>query len=89
MSNNTNQNATWTLIVFGVLGIGLLMQMLSGGSSSTTTPSYSPPSSSGDAGARRYVEQRFRQEGYSSQDSATAADAILKFQRAQDARRNR
>lgn len=73
-----------TLVVFG---LAFLVQALSGGSSSSSS-SPAPSTSRDDSFERRYVEQRFKQEGYSSQDAATAADAILKFQRAQEARRN-
>lgn len=82
MSNNQN-GSIWPLIV-GVLFVVALFQALFGGgssSSSSTTPARD------NSFERRYVEERFKQEGYSSSESAQAADAILKFQRAQEARK--
>jgi hypothetical protein len=35
----------------------------------------------------RYVQERFKQEGYSQSEARQAADAIIKFHQAQEARR--
>ena len=35
----------------------------------------------------KYATQRFRQEGYSQQESQQAADAVIKFMQAQEARK--
>jgi hypothetical protein len=75
------------MLVAIIVGFALLLQLLTGGASSSTS-SYTTPSRD-NSFERRYVEERFKQEGYNSSDSAQAADAILKFQRAQEARRNR
>lgn len=82
------QNPGWGLIVLLVVGFALFLQALTGNSSSSNSSSnYTPPRD--NSFERRYVEERFKQEGYSSTESAQAADAILKFQRAQEAQRNR
>lgn len=41
------------------------------------------PASSDEQFQREYAKQRIKMEGYSDADAATAADAIMKFQRAQ------
>ena len=84
--SNKEQGSMVLFVALVVFGLAFLMQALSGGgSSSSSTPA--PSTSRNNSFERRYVEQRFKQEGYSSQDAATAADAILKFQRAQEARK--
>jgi hypothetical protein len=74
------------MLVAIIVGFALLLQLLTGGASNSTS-SYTPPRD--NSFERRYVEERFKQEGYNSADSAQAADAILKFQRAQEAQRSR
>ena len=85
--SHSNQNTGVWLVVFGIAGLAMLLQALSGGPSSGV--SYESPSPRGNSVARRYVEQRFQQEGFNRADAATAADAVLKFHRAQEARCNR
>jgi len=86
MNNNNISPFGWLLIT--AVAATLLGQLFGGSGNSTSSSSSYAPSSSSSA-ERRYVEQRFKQEGYSSKDAATAADAILKFQRAQEAQRSR
>lgn len=45
------------------------------------------PASSDEQFQREYAKQRIKMEGYSDADAATAADAIMKFQRAQQNRK--
>lgn len=87
MSQAQNGSGIGMLIAI-IIGIALLLQLAGGGSSSRVSAPSSVPARD-NSFERRYVEERFKQEGYSSAESAQAADAILKFQRAQDARRNR
>lgn len=82
----TNEPVNWPQLLIVCFVFSLVLQAMSGGCDSGSSGA---PQPNGDASARRYVEGRFRQEGYSAQDSAVAAEAVLKFQRAQDARRNR
>lgn len=86
MSNNSQNSGFWFLVLC-FIGFAMFLQAITGGSSNSAPSSSS--SSSDNSFERRYTEQRFRQEGYSSKDAATAADAVIKFQRAQEARRNR
>ena len=81
MSNNQTGGIWPAVVVFFV--VAAILQALFGSSSTPST--YSPPRD--NSFERRYVEERFKQEGYSSSESAQAADAILKFQRAQEAQR--
>lgn len=80
MTNNSNDKGmsdVMTLFI-GVIIIAVLAVMFKGNSNtqSTYTPAPSTPE-------RRYVEGRFRAEGFSDKDSKTAADAVLKFHEAQ------
>jgi hypothetical protein len=45
------------------------------------------PASSEERAQREYAKQRVKMEGYSDADADTAADAIMKFQRAQQNRK--
>lgn len=83
MSNNNISPLGWAVIIAVVCAF--IGQMLNGNNTTTTTTTttYTPSSSA----EQRYVEQRFRQEGFSASESATAAEAVLKFQRAQEARK--
>ena len=66
------------LLFIGVIVLMLLSAMINGNSNTQSTRTYTPSSPE-----RRYVEQRFRVEGFSDKDSKTAADAVLKFHEAQ------
>lgn len=81
MNDNNFSPLAWVLIAAVICAV---IGNLFGNNAGTM----SAPAASSSA-ERRYVEQRFRQEGYSAKDSATAADAVLKFHRAQEARKNR
>lgn len=83
MSNNQSGGSLWPFVIF-IFVCATLVQIIFGGASSSS--SYTPPRD--NLFERRYVEERFKQEGYSRAESAQAADAILKFQRAQETRRS-
>lgn len=85
MNNNNISPFGWVVIL--AVALTLLGQLFGGNTTTTTTTSSAPTRD--DSFERWYVEQRFKQEGYSAKDSTTAADAVLKFQRAQESRRNR
>lgn len=79
-ANNTNGFMGGLLLIFVFM---LLMAALIGSASnSSLSGAPSQPSSA----EQRYVEERFRQEGYSRAESEQAAAAVLKFHRAQQAR---
>ena len=82
MSDKSNGHI-W-LIAIVIFALVTCLQLISGNSTSDS----SPPARE-DSAERRYVEGKFRREGYSAKDSATAADAVLRFHRAQEARKNR
>ncbi len=84
MNNNSNDKGLgFGMILFiGVIIVTLLSAMFNG-NSNTTTSTYTAPASGAE---RRYVEGRFRSEGFSEKDSKTAADAVLKFHEAQKKR---
>jgi hypothetical protein len=87
MSNSNNGISPFGWLIIFAVACAVLGQFF--GSNNGGTSSAPTATSSSSSAERRYVEQRFKQEGYSSSDAATAAEAVLKFQRAQDARRNR
>lgn len=53
-----------------------------GSSSSVSTPAVNRGSFE-----HRYATERFKQEGYSTSESQQAADAVIKFMQAQEARK--
>lgn len=55
--------------------------------SGTSSTVFTPSSRQEDFG-HRYAKERVKMEGYSDKEAAQAADAIMKFQRAQEQRRN-
>lgn len=83
MSNSSN-TGFWPIVLFVVVG-ALVAQLFSGGSSSSTTTTSTPSVNTGSV-EYRYAKERFKQEGYSDADSATAADAVIRFHEAQKAR---
>lgn len=83
MSNTNNNTGIWPIVLFIVVG-ALVAQMFSGGGGSSTTSS--PASSNSGSVEYRYAKERFKQEGYNDADSATAAEAVIKFHEAQKAR---
>ncbi len=88
MSKNQNNNS-WSGVAIVLFVIALVLTFVQSlfDKSPSSSSSYTPPRD--NSFERRYVEERFKQEGYSRSESAQAADAILKFQQAQEARRNR
>lgn len=83
--NQSNNGGIWVIVAI-VVGIALLGNLLGGGGSSSTSSVSTPDRNSFE---HRYVTERFKQEGYSSSESKQAADAIIKFHNAQEARKNK
>lgn len=79
MSNN-NGTSIWP-VIFIVLVVATIIQMLVGGSGGGST--YVSPSADSSSFEHRYVQERFKQEGYNSSEAKTAADAVMKFHNAQ------
>lgn len=78
-SNDNDYSSVW-LVIMVVFCFGVLAQLLQRKDTSPP-PSFDPtPATQSDY---RYVERRFQQEGYSSSDAQTAAQAVIKFHNAQ------
>lgn len=86
MSNNSSNDSGFWFWVIVIGGIMLLGQAI-GGNRNSSTPTSSSSSYSPTAPERVYVEQRFRNEGYSNAESQQAAEAVLKFHQAQQNRK--
>lgn len=82
--NSSSWAGTSAVLFFIVLVLAFVVSFFD---KSTPSTNYTSPRDT--SFERRYVEARFKQEGYSRSESAQAADAILKFHQAQEARRNR
>ena len=84
MSNQNNGAGVWTIIIALFVIAAIISMLTGGGSTSSTAPTtYSPSAGSFE---RRYAKERVKLEGYSDRESAQAADAIIKFHNAQQAR---
>ena len=87
MSNNNNGQFSWVgFLIVAVFVLSVISAMFGGGNSSSSSSSYTP---SVDRGTfeHRYATERFKQEGYSTSESQQAADAVVKFLQAQEARK--
>jgi len=78
-------SGVWTLIGI-VVFVAFCVNLFSSGSTQTQSPSSSPAPYAGSP-EHRYVENRFRLEGYNAEESRQAADAVMKFHQAQQNRR--
>jgi hypothetical protein len=72
----------WIAVIFG---LALISSLFNGGRGSSSSSSRN---SSVDTGSfdYNYAKNRFKAEGYSDKDARTAAEAIIKFQNAQQKR---
>lgn len=87
MSNNNDGQFSWVgFLVVAVFVVSLLSAMVGGGNSGSSSSSYSPAPDRGSF-EHRYATERFKQEGYSTGESQQAADAVVKFLQAQEARK--
>jgi hypothetical protein len=82
--NNANNNGfgLWPVIIIAMV-LGIMFAGMFSGSTGSTTQSFTPDPTSREY---RYVKERVKLEGYSDRDAAQAADAIMKFHNAQQAR---
>ena len=86
MSRQQDDAGIWSLMIIMFI-IGTCASMLISNFTTTTntpTATYSP-----DAGSfeHRYAKERVKLEGYSDKEASQAADAIMKFHNAQQARK--
>lgn len=86
MSNNNNGTNSFVLILLGAFGLGMLFNLFGANCSSPPAAFDPTPAVSNDSFERRYVKERFKQEGFSADEAAQAADAVLKFHNAQQRR---
>lgn len=87
MANNNDGQFSWFgILIVVVFVVSLISAMFGNNSGSSSSSSYTP---SVDRGTfeHRYATERFKQEGYSTSDSQQAADAVVKFMKAQEARK--
>lgn len=87
MNANNNNFSVWGIVLMAAC-VGVLMQSCSPSGSVITGPNAgnTAPSVDRDSFEHRYVRERFKQEGYNQKESEQAADAILKFHKAQQNR---
>jgi hypothetical protein len=86
MKKQHDDAGIWSLMAI-VFIIGTFVSMVIGGvtnTSSTPTQMFSPDTGSFE---HRYVKERVKLEGYSDKEASQAADAIMKFHNAQQARK--
>lgn len=77
----------WIALIFGLV---LLSAIFNGNSNSgNSSSSYTSNHSGQDSFNYNYAKNRFKAEGYSESDSRTAAEAVMKFQKAQERNRSR
>jgi ribosomal protein S24E len=87
VANNDNGNFSWLgFLVVAVCVMSLISAMFGNNNSSSSTSSYTPATNH-DSFEHRYATERFKQEGYSARESQQAADAVVKFLQAQEARK--
>lgn len=87
MSNNNNGDFSWLgFLVVAVFVLSVISAMFGNNNSGSSSSTYT---SSPDRGTfeHRYATERFKQEGYSTSESQQAADAVVKFLNAQEARK--
>lgn len=72
----------WIALIFG---LALISALFNGGSGSST--SNRPSAVDTNSFDYNYSKNRFKLEGYSDEDSRKAAEAIIKFQQAQERRK--
>lgn len=86
MSRNDAGSFPWLGFLIVLAVIVTFINMLAGNNGSSSHSTYTP---SVDRGSfeHRYATERFKQEGYSTNESQQAADAVVKFLQAQEARK--
>lgn len=82
MANNNSGSYPWFGFLIAAIFIFSFISALVGGNSGST-----PPPASNNTFEHRYATERFKQEGYSQRESQQAADAVVKFLQAQEARK--
>lgn len=86
-TKNQTQYPAWLWIITTAVAFTTIANSCNQ-STTTSSTSFTPSSKQEDFGYR-YAKERVKLEGYSDREASQAADAIMKFQRAQEQRRNR
>lgn len=87
MSNQNQEGCgIWGVMALILVVFTTILSAL-GPSSSTPADNKYRPVNTDEQFQHEYAKQRIKMEGYSDADAATAADAIMKFQRAQQNRK--
>ena len=86
MSQEDEGFSVWGWVTLVFIGIAVVLSLLDTNKPPASDGEYYPASSE-ERAQREYAKQRVKMEGYSDADAATAADAIMKFQRAQQNRK--
>lgn len=86
MSKDNSLSMPWLVLLF-IAAVVALSSL--GAAINKNNASYVPSNSGVDRSTfeHRYVTERFKQEGFNKQDSQKAADAVIKFLNAQEARK--
>lgn len=79
----TNKNNAFITLAAALLCGILFLQSITGCDNQSSSTTYTPDRGSFD---HRYATERFRQEGMNRADAEKAADAVIRFQRAQQNR---
>jgi hypothetical protein len=82
MNQNNSGGSLSPIVIIGAIIVIIASFIGSSGTTQRTTPA-APDRSSFE---HRYATERFKLEGYSDSESKQAADAIIKFHNAQQAR---
>lgn len=87
MSNQNQEGCgIWGVMALILVVFTTILSAL-GPSNSTPADNKYRPADTDERLQHEYAKQRIKLEGYSDADAATAADAIMKFQRAQQNRK--
>ena len=82
MNQNNNGNGFSSVFIIALI-IGILAAFAGSVNTTQQSATFEPDRSFTE---HRYVKERFKLEGYSDAESRQAADAVLKFHNAQQAR---
>jgi hypothetical protein len=85
MSNTQNNNGSIWPVFFVVLVLGTMFSMMFSGKVSEHRANFNPEPARSSF-EHRYAKERVKLEGYSDKEATQAADAIIKFHNAQQAR---
>lgn len=86
-ANRETKYPAWLWIIATAAALTTIANSCNQSTTSSSSTNFTPSSKQEDFGYR-YTKERVKLEGYSDKEASQAADAIMKFQRAQEQRRN-